>query len=74
MAAREQEREPLVGQRVQLVGVLGERFEACEQRRLVGEDVLTPDPVDRPIAGGGDDPGAGVVGHPARAATAREPS
>ena len=61
VAAGEDEREPLVGDRAHLVGLRGQRLEAGEQRRLVGEDALTPDPVDRAVAGGRDDPGPGVV-------------
>ena len=64
VAAGEHEREPLVG-RAQLTssGSVGQRLEPGEQRGLVGEDVLTPDPVDRAVAGGRDDPGARVVRH-----------
>ncbi len=61
MAAGEDQREPVVGHGAHLVRVRGQRLESGEDGGLVGEDALTTDPVDGPVAGGGDDPGSRVV-------------
>ena len=61
MAAGEQELEPLVrdGRLVHLhLGGLG----YVEELRLLGECAIAPDPVDRAVARGRDEPRPGVVG------------
>ena len=60
VAAREEEREPLVGDRAH-VGVLldGNVLEAREELRLAHERPVTADPVDRAVPRGRDDPRAG---------------
>jgi len=61
VAAGEHQLEPLVGDRRLLV--LGELRRTREQLRLPRQRPVAPDPVDRAVAGGGDDPGAGIRGH-----------
>jgi hypothetical protein len=58
VAAREDQLEPLVGDRRLLVG--RELRRTGEQLRLPRERLLAPDPVDRAVPGRGDDPGAGA--------------
>ena len=61
VAAGECQREPLVGNRVHVILLGRELVEPGEQRCLSPKGLLAPEPVDRPVAGGGDDPGAGVA-------------
>src|SRR5581483_8854376 len=65
VAAREEQLEALVGER----RGHGRRRLPLEQRQLRGERPLAPDPVDRAVAGGDREPGAGVR----RDAVARPP-
>ena len=62
MAAREDQLEPFVGNDRLLV--LGQLERAGEQLRLARERLLAPDPVDRAVARGRDDPRARVRGRP----------
>ena len=66
VAAGEDERQAFVGDgRVLHVGLLGlERLEPGEQLALTGERAVAADPLDGAVAGGGDDPGAGVGRQP----------
>ena len=61
MAAGEDQLEPLVGDR-RLVHLVLRRLRHVEQAGLRRERPLAPDPVDRPVAGGGHQPGARVLG------------
>ena len=63
MAAGEDERQPLVGDRAHVLVLAGELLEPCEQLGLAFERPLAPDPVDRPVARRRDDPGAGIARH-----------
>ena len=60
MAAREQELEPLVGDR-RLVHLVLHRLGNVEQARLRGERAVAADAVDRAVAGGRHEPGARVL-------------
>ena len=72
MAAREQEREALVGDRAHVgVLVVGHVLETGEELRLACERLLATDPVDCAVPGGRDDPGARASEGRRRAATAR---
>ena len=62
VAAGEDEREPVVGDRAHVVLLGGQRFEPGEQLGLAREGLLAADPVDRAVAGRRDDPGAGIGG------------
>jgi hypothetical protein len=63
MAAREDEAEPLVGNRAHVVVLLHpELLETREQLGLARERSLPPDAVDCTVARRGDDPRAGVAG------------
>ena len=78
VAAREDQPQPVVCDRAHAGlpfdgRVRVDRFElrldrrvALEQLLLLGEPPPAPQPVDRPVAGRGRDPRAGVVGHAAR--------
>ena len=59
MAAREDELEPLVGNR-HLVHLVLRRLGQREQARLLHERPFAPDAVDRAVPPGGDEPGARV--------------
>ena len=63
MTAREDELEPLVGDRRLVHGLLC-RLGHVEQSRLRREGAVAADPVDRAVAGGGHEPGARVRGRP----------
>ena len=58
VAAGEDEREPLVGDRAHVVLLGRELLEPAEELGLLLEDLLAADPVDRAVARGRDDPGA----------------
>ena len=58
VAAGEDEREAVVGDRAHVVLLGRQRLEPGEQLGLAGECLLAPEPVDRAVARGGDDPGA----------------
>jgi hypothetical protein len=60
VAAREDQAEPLVRDHVWVIGFLGP--ERGEQLGLALERPLAADPVDRAVAGGRQQPGAGVGG------------
>jgi hypothetical protein len=62
MAAREDELQALVGDRRRVHVVLHRGLGHGEQPRLRGERALAAQPVDRAVARGGHQPGAGVVG------------
>ena len=64
VAAGEDECEPVVGDRAHVVLLGRKRLQAREQLGLAGERLLTAEPVDRPVPGCGDDPGAGVRRRP----------
>jgi hypothetical protein len=71
MAGREDEPQPLVGDRAHDVLVLVVAAAEGAQLRLErgpprGEALLAPQPVDRAVAGRGDDPGRRIVGDAAR--------
>ena len=70
VAAREDERQPVVRDRAHRLLLGREVSEPGQQLRLAGERPLTPDAIDRPVPGGGDDPGAGVARQRRPAATA----
>src|SRR5256885_12891002 len=63
VAAGEDEREPVVGDRAHAVILLRKVAQACQELGLAGEGLLATDTVDGAIARGRDDPGAGVAGH-----------
>ena len=63
VAAGEDEREPVVGDRAHVVLLGGQRLEPGEQLGLARERPLAPEPVDRAVARGRDDPGARVARH-----------
>jgi hypothetical protein len=60
MAAGEDEREPLVGDRAHLVLLVGELGEPGEELRLPLEGAVAADPVDRAVPCRRDDPRTGV--------------
>src|SRR5438477_10697046 len=62
MAAGEDQAESLVGQRVVFVLVALELCQPLEQLRLARERSFPADAVDRPVARGRDQPGAGILG------------
>ncbi len=64
VAAREDEREPLVGDGAHVVLLGGELLQAADELRLLLEDLLAAESVDRAVAGGRDDPGARSARHP----------
>ncbi len=60
VAAREEQREALVGDRAHVVVLRhGDRLEAGKQLRLARERALAADPVDRAVSRCGDDPRPG---------------
>jgi hypothetical protein len=61
MAAREEELEPLVGNR-RLVHLVLHGFRHVELADLRRQRAIAADPVDRAVARGGREPGARVVG------------
>jgi hypothetical protein len=61
MAAREDQLEPLVRDRRVIHDVL-RGLGHVELADLLGERLIAPEPVDRTVAGGGDQPGARVLG------------
>jgi hypothetical protein len=61
MAAREHELEPLVGEG-RLLQLILHSVGHLEQLGLRGERLIAPDPVDRAVASGRDEPRAGVGG------------
>ena len=63
VAAGEDERQPVVGDRAHVVLLGRQLLEACEQLGLLLEDALAPDAVDRAVARRGDDPGSGIARH-----------
>ena len=71
VAAREDEREAVVGDRAHVVLLGGELLQPPDELRLLLEDLLAADPVDRAVARGRDDPGAGRSRQRRRAASAR---
>ena len=58
MAAREDEREPLVGDRAHVVLLGRQLLQPPDELGLPLEDLLATDPVDRAVAGSRDDPGS----------------
>jgi hypothetical protein len=70
MTRREDQPQPLVRDRAHrllvLVVAAAERAQVgLERRPAPGEAPFAPQPVDRPVARGRDDPGGGIVGQPA---------
>ena len=61
MAAGEDEREPLVGDRAHVVVLARELLQPCEELHLLAKDAIAPDAVDRAVLRGRDDPGRGVA-------------
>jgi hypothetical protein len=66
VATGEQELESLVGKYRLFQDVLG-GFRDLEQAGLRGERAIAPDTVDRPVAGGRQEPRAGIGGQPVAA-------
>jgi hypothetical protein len=64
MAAREDELQPLVGDRRLVVHIVLAGLRHVEQARLRGERAIAPDPVDRTVARRGHEPAAWVGGRP----------
>jgi hypothetical protein len=60
VAAREDQAQAFVGDGTGLLLLAG--LESREQLCLVRERALAPDPIDRPVAGRGHQPGTGVGG------------
>ena len=60
VAAGEDQLEPLVGERASPSSSSSTASRHLEQLRLGGERAVAADPVDRAVAGGGDQPGARV--------------
>ena len=63
VAAREDEGEPVVRDRAHVVLLDRELLQPPDELRLLLEDLLAADPVDRPVPRGRDDPGAGRARH-----------
>jgi hypothetical protein len=63
VAAREEQLEPLVGNRLIVHGVL-HCLPDLQQPGLLPESAVAPDAVDRPVARRRDEPGARVVRRP----------
>jgi hypothetical protein len=63
MAAREDQLEPLVRDRRVIHDVL-RGLDHVELAHLLGERLIAPEPVERTVAGGGDQPGARILGRP----------
>jgi hypothetical protein len=78
VTAGEDQPEPIVHDRVHRIGTVEGRVRIdrrellldqglpAEELRLLREDPPPPEPIDRPVAGGRRDPGAGVVRHAPR--------
>ncbi len=64
VAAREHEREPLVGNRAHVVLLRRKLLEPADELCLALEDLLAADAVDGAVARGRDDPGAGRLREP----------
>ena len=64
VTAREDECEPVVGDRAHVVLLGRKRLQAREQLGLARERLLAAEPVDRPVPGRGDDPRAGIRRRP----------
>jgi hypothetical protein len=62
VAAREDQAQPLVGDGIRLLRLRPGFLQRRQQLGLVRERALTPDPVDRAVAGCRQQPRAGVVG------------
>ena len=63
VAAGEDEGEPVVGDRAHVVLLDRELLQPADELRLLLEDLLAADPVDRSVPRGRDDPGAGRARH-----------
>jgi len=64
VATGENECETVVGNRAHVLLLGRQRLQPCQQLCFLREDLLAPDPVDRAVPGGRDDPGAWVPRHP----------